>query len=111
MGIIYNRLKELDAVETQEVKKLSEAFFKKLGKEFLSAKLIVDIHKFVKAGARAKYSVHLRLEHPSTILTAEEADWDLAKALHKTVKNMQQEVQHKFKLGVTKKTGPKPFPV
>ena len=110
MSIIYNRLKDLNVVETQEVKRLSEQTFDKVQRDLFHCKLIVDVHKFEKAGARAKYSVHYRLEHPSTLLTAEEADWELAKALHKVGDNLLEEVRKKEKK-MRRKTGPKPFPV
>ncbi|MSR86398.1 hypothetical protein EXS74_03305 [Candidatus Woesearchaeota archaeon] len=110
MSIIYNRLKDLNVVETQEVKRLSEQTFEKVKRDLFDCKLIVDIHKFEKAGARAKYSIHYRVEHPSTLLTAEETDWDLAKALHKASDNLLEEVRKKAKKE-TRKTGPKPFPV
>ena len=71
----------------------------------------MDVHKFEKAGARAKYSIHLRLEDPSILLTAEEADWELPKALHKTIQNLAEEVRKKSKREVTRKGGPKPFPM
>ncbi len=109
MSIIYNRLKDLNAAETQEVKHLTEVAYDKILRDFKHAKLIVDVHKFVKAGARAKYSIHLRLEDPSILLTAEEADWELAKALHKTIQNLSEEVRKKSKKEISNKVGPKPF--
>lgn len=111
MSIIYNRLKDLNAAETQEVKRLTEVAYEKVLRDFKQSKLIVDVHKFEKAGARAKYSIHLRLEDPSILLTAEEADWELAKALHKTIANLEEEVRKKSKRSLTRKGGPKPFPV
>ncbi len=106
MSIIYNRLKDLNAVETQEVKRLSEQTFEKVQRDLFDCKLIVDIHKFEKAGARAKYSIHYRIEHPSTLLTAEEADWELAKALHKAGDNLLEEVRKKVSKA-TKRVGQK----
>ena len=110
MSIIYNRLKDLDATETQEVKRQSEQAYDKVQRGLYGSKLIVDVHKFEKAGARAKYSIHFRVEHPSILLTAEETDWVLATALHKAVANLAQEVQKKAKKD-TRKGGPKPYPV
>src|SRR3989344_2083732 len=111
MSIVYNRLKDLNAVETQEVKRLSEQTFDKVQRDLFHCKLIVDVHKFEKAGARAKYSIHYRLEHPSILLTAEEADWELAKALHKASANLSEEIRKISKKEITRKGGPKPYPV
>ena len=109
MGIVYNRLKTLNAAETEQVKQLSTMLYGKVSRDAFHAKLVVDVHKFEKAGARAKYSIHYRLEHPSTILTAEEADWVLARALHKAAANMQEEGRHKFRKETGRKTTPKPL--
>jgi len=109
MGVIYNRLKDLNVAEMQEVKHLTEGAYAKFQRDFYKSKLIVDIHKFEKAGARAKYSVHFRLEGPSLLLTAEEVDWELSRALHKTIANMGQEIQHTFKRDAMRKTGKKPY--
>ncbi len=111
MSIIYNRLKDLNAVETQEIKHHTEIAYEKVLRDFKNSKLIVDVHKFEKAGGKAKYSVHLRLEDPSLLLTAEEVDWNLVKALHKTIDNLSEEVRKKSKKEITRKGGPKPFPV
>ena len=109
MCIIYNRLKDLNAAETQEIKRLTEIAYEKFLRDFKKSKLIVDVHKFEKLGARAKYSIHLRLEDPSILLTAEEADWELPKALHKTIANLEEEVRKKVKKEISGKSGPKPF--
>jgi|SRR3989344_1180172 len=111
MAIIYNRLKDLNVAETQEVKKLSEQMYDKVERDLYGSKLIVDVHKFEKAGARAKYSIHFRVEHPSTLLTAEETDWELAKALHKASANLSEEIRKISKKEITRKGGPKPYPV
>ncbi len=103
MGIIYNRLKDLNIAETQEVKRLSEQVYDKVQRDLFGAKLVVDVHKFVKAGARAKYSIHFRVEHPSILFTAEEADWELPKALHKAIANLSEEIRKSSKKGNARK--------
>jgi len=109
MSIIYNRLKDLNVAETQEIKHLIEIAYEKFIRDFKKSKLIVDVHKFEKLGARAKYSIHLRLEDPSILLTAEETDWELPKALHKTIANLEEEVRKKVKKEISGKSGPKHF--
>jgi len=110
MTVEYKRLKDFTALEVKEIKNLSESAFKKFQRDFKNSKLIVDIHRFEKAGDRCKYSVHLRLDDPSLILTAEQADWDLVRALHKTISNMEEEIKHKYKKE-TKRGGPRTYPV
>ncbi len=71
-------------------------------------KLLVDVNKKCKAGNRAKYAVHLRLEHPNLIMSAEEEEWELVKALHKTIDNLMEQVRKKDRKTVMQKKGEKP---
>ncbi|MBI5798013.1 hypothetical protein HZA98_03875 [Candidatus Woesearchaeota archaeon] len=109
MAVIYNRLKDFTASEMDQIKSLTKVTHDKIRRSFKDAKLIVDVHRMEKAGARCKYSVHLRVDDPSLILSAEQADWDLTRALHEAIANLEQEVQHKYKKGITRKGGPKPL--
>lgn len=93
MAIIYEGLKALKPEEIKVIKDLVEQGYEKIQRDFFNSKLIVDLHKMEKAGKRAKYSVHLRLDHPSLMMSAEEAEWELEKALHKTMDNLMEQVR------------------
>ncbi len=58
--------------------------------------LVVHIKEYDKAGAKQKYSVHLRVEFPGKILTSSEDDWDIETALRKTFDNAKNEVKKRF---------------
>ncbi len=103
MSIIYNRLKDLNAIEIQEVKRFSEQAYDKVQRDLVGSKLIVDVHKFSRTGAREKYSIHFRVEHPSILITAEDDDWDLPKAFHKTISNLVEEMRKKSKTELKQK--------
>ena len=58
---------------------------------------VVDVHKMKKSGESHKYSVHFRMEKGRTLgLTAEQADWDLQRALQLTISNMEKQLDHKY---------------
>ncbi len=112
MGLIYGGLKELNSIEVQQTKLIVEQEFGKVEREFKDAKLVVEVAKAEKAGARAKYFIHLRLEDPSLMLTAKDADWDLVKAIRITFGKMIEQAQKNSKKAVMsklKKEGKKNF--
>jgi hypothetical protein len=97
MGIKYINLKDFSTMEQREIKDKSEKEYKKIIRDFKDSSLIVEVKKMEKAGDRCKYSVHLRLEGgTSLILTAHQTDWDLPRALHKTLDNLKNEADHKY---------------
>ncbi|MBS3170755.1 hypothetical protein J4223_03155 [Candidatus Woesearchaeota archaeon] len=103
MAVIYGGLKDLNSIEVQQIKLLVDQEYVKVEREFKEAKLIVEIGKAEKAGARAKYSIHLRLEDPNLMLTADDADWDLVKAVRVTFGKLIEQAQKKSKKAVVKK--------
>ena len=58
--------------------------------------LVVHIKEYDKAGAKQKYSVHLRVEFPGKILTSSQDDWDIETALRKTFDNAKNEIKKRF---------------
>jgi len=103
MAVIYGGLKDLNSIETQQVQLLVDQEYGKVEREFRNAKLVVEIGKAEKAGARAKYSIHLRLEDPSLMITADDADWDLVKVVRAGFVKLLEQVNKKSKKAVAKK--------
>jgi len=98
--IIYRGLRKVGNMEIRDIKTQSEKEFKKIKREIKgnkNAKLFIDVHKAEKAGNRYKYSIHLRVECPTILLTASHADFDLLRALHRAYDNIKTETTHKFK--------------
>ncbi|MBI5871919.1 hypothetical protein HZB88_02435 [archaeon] len=96
MEIEYIGLKAFTVIEADTIRSISENYFNKILREFNQGKILVNVKKFVKAGLRSKYSVHLRVDHPSLVLNATDSDWELARALHKCFTNMRNEVKKRF---------------
>ncbi|MBS3145399.1 hypothetical protein J4414_01195 [Candidatus Woesearchaeota archaeon] len=99
MFIRYIDLKKLDEIEASVMQNLIEEYAEKLDRKLPpNANLIVQIRKHETEGSRNKYSFHIRLESPDVLCTAEEDDWDLKKAVHKVMRNLTNNFQHKFKI-------------
>lgn len=103
MVVVYGGLKNLNSIEEQQMKLVVEQEYGKIEREFSGSKLVVEVRKAKKAGARAKYSIHLRLEDPSLMLTAEDADWDLVKAIRMTFGRLFERAQKTSKKANVKK--------
>lgn len=97
MGISFIGLKNFNVLEMESIKSISETYYSKILRDFKEGNLIVNAKKFVKAGERSKYSVHLRIQNPSMILNATDADWELPRALHKAFTNLQNSAKKRFK--------------
>jgi len=98
--IEYKGLKKLNTLQIKDIQAISKTEFTKIKREIKgnkNASLFIDIHTAEKTGNRIKYSYHLKVTCPNTILTSKETDWDHLKALHKAFDNIKVEVTHKFK--------------
>ena len=99
MLIRYIDLKKLDDIESSVLQNLVEEYAEKLDRKLHpDAVLVVQVRKHDIEGSRSKYSFHTRIEAPDILFTAEEYDWDLKKAVHKVMQNIENRFQHKFKL-------------
>jgi len=93
--IRFRGFDSLDAFEIAEAEKLAKAYHDKYERDLKELILFVDIKTYNRDGKRKKFSIHARIEEP--IVSASAADWDLPRTLHKVFKNIENEIQHKFK--------------
>ena len=97
--IIYSRIKELSPDEFSRMKELLSIFHEEVNKSF-DSNLYVDVHIYDSKGKeskRKKYVVNLRLDAPAKRIAAEDFDWDIAKATHKVIDNLNNELKHIMK--------------
>ncbi len=59
--------------------------------------LVIHIKAYGKEGKRKKYSVTMRIELPSRLITSSQADWDFETALRKTFDNAKNKLKQKFR--------------
>ena len=79
-----------------EVQTLVERYMEKFDHDFPDHQMIVQT-KLHNIGGRVKYSFHIRLDHPGMLAKADAVDWDLRRTVHKMMKALENEVEHKFK--------------
>jgi CBS domain-containing protein len=59
--------------------------------------LTIHLKSYDKQGGEQKFSVNLRIDFPSRVITSSQEDWDLETALRKTFNNAKNTVDKKFK--------------
>ena len=93
-----------DDLEKSTVNKLSAEYYEKI-KRALNNEVLMTVHikEHTKGGARKKSDIRVKVIAPTRIFEAQESDWDLARTLHKVFKNIERELQHKFKTDDTRK--------
>jgi len=92
--IKYIGLKELDINEQAIVKDILEEEYEKIHRLI---KNITNVNFHIKLynieGKAKKYSVHIKIEAPTRIFTANTADWDLAKVTHECINAVKKEIE------------------
>ena len=91
------RFDELSSVEQGITRQLAARLYSRVEHYAQDPLLIVEVKKQEKDGKVVKYAVHSRVRAPTIIASVRQADWDLARALHKTFENLLNELEHKYK--------------
>ncbi len=91
-------IKELDEPEKDIVNKLANEYFLKFKRELQNfTSLVVHIKCYNKDGKKKKYSINARIISPTRMFeSTKAADWDLARTLHKSFKDLEREIQHRL---------------
>lgn len=98
MPIEYRDLKVLGDEEKPILNKLVREYYRKISIKIKNPTLILKFRKYKASGKRAKYSIHTRVDSPSLLATAEAFDWDFARAMHKVMRKVLNELKHKYRL-------------
>jgi len=94
-----------DDLEKSTVNKLSAEYYEKI-KRAINNEVLMTVHikEHTKGGTRKKSDIRVKVAFASNkVVEAQESDWDLARTLHKVFKNIERELQHKFKTDDTRK--------
>ena len=64
----------------------------------LSNDVVMRVHfkEHEKEGNRVKHSISVRIEYGNNLFQADDFDWDLARAIHKVMKKLENEIEHKL---------------
>ena len=77
-------LKDFKDDEQETIKEFSLKYYEKISRD-LPGTLRIHAKKHDKAGERAKYSFHAKVQTPTSLINVRDDDWDLHKALHKVL--------------------------
>lgn len=97
--IKYTGLNDLDMQEQAKIKSVIELNYPKIQRLLKNiVNLSVHVKVYKKQEAKKKYSIHLKAEAPTSMLSAQAFDWDLARAVHSVTEKIIAEIQHKLKI-------------
>ena len=103
--IRYSGLKGLSEEEQSVMKSIIEKEFPKV-KRHINKKIDLMVYvKVMKKESRKRYNINLRVNAPTKVIISENnretekgGDWDLVKAARKSMKALENEVKHRFKV-------------
>ena len=87
-----------DETEKETINKLANEYYVKIQralKNITSVTLHIKAH--TKGGKSKKWDIRVKVIAPTRIFEAHESDWDLARSLHRVFKNVERQVEHRFK--------------
>ncbi len=99
---------QLEPEEQQTVNDLATEYYGKLKRTIKNlSSLVVHVKTYAKEGKRKKFSIHTRLISSTHIFeSTKTADWDLARTLHKSFKDLENEIKNRLH---TDEQRPKPY--
>lgn len=97
MQVKFVGLQDLTQEEANLLSVLVEGYKIKIERDIQDFSLVVRVKKLSKTGKKHKYSIHTRISSPNTILVSQAFDWDFSRTIHKAMKKLENEIQHKFK--------------
>ena len=91
-------LKDIEPVEQDMINTLTTEYFQKikLGLKNI-VKLVVHIKKSNKGGKQSQFDLRVKAEAPTDMIEAHAEDWDLARVTHKVFKDIERQLERKFK--------------
>ena len=95
-NIQFLGLDDFEEMEKTKMLLLAEKHYEKFSRD-LQGKLILHAKKHKKEGNRCMYSFHARVQKPANLINVRDSDWELEKALHKTLVKVENRIQDKFK--------------
>ena len=91
---------ELSEAEQNVVNNLSAEYYEKIKRSLKNlTSMAVHVKTHNDEGGQKRYELHIRAMSPSHVFESKkDSDWDLARALHKSFKNIEREIEHKLKV-------------
>jgi ribosome-associated translation inhibitor RaiA len=96
-SIEFNGIEILNIQERKIADKLFNEYYSKIQRQIKSIiSLKVYIREHEKEGLRRKLSINLELVYSGKMFKAKAFDWDLARAIHKALNKLMNEIEHKL---------------
>ncbi len=96
-SIQINGIELLNSQERKIADKLYKEYYLKIQRQIKNViSLKVYIREHEKEGLRRKLSINLELVYPGKTFKVKAYDWDLARAIHKALNKLINEIEHKL---------------
>ena len=78
------------------IQKITEHYAEKISEIQKIESIKVKIKEYSKKGKAHKYSVHAQIKAGKILASAEDADWDINRVMHKVFKDLEKQIVNKF---------------
>lgn len=96
MNIEFNGKNILNEEEKKVVDQLSKEYYEKVQRQLKKPFLFkIQISEHNSGGKRKKYSFEVNVICSGEIFKAQAFDWDCARTIHKLMKKIETEIEHK----------------
>ena len=97
MAIEFTGTELLTGTEKATANKLINEYYGKIQRELKNPTILkVHVKEHEKDGNRKKYSINVQAIIAKKVFQANAFDWDIARTLHKVMKSIENEIEHKL---------------
>ena len=95
------QIKGIELLESEDDRKRAEELLNEYGpkiERMLANDVVMRVHfkEYEKEGNRVKHSISAKVEFANNLFQADDSDWDLARTIHKVMKKLENEIEHKL---------------
>ena len=92
---------KLSENQVETANKLANEYYEKITRSLKNiTSLIIHIKVYNKGGGKSKFAVHSRVASPGHHFESSRAiDWNFARTLHKSLKDIERQIEHTFHAG------------
>lgn len=89
---------KLDSNELKIANKLANEYYVKFQRAIKNiTSLIIQIKIYQKGGSQKRFAIHSRVTSPGHHFESTKAiDWDFARTMHKSLQDIEREIEHKL---------------
>jgi len=97
MTVEITNVEILDGKERETADRLIDEYYSKI-QRMIKNDLLLKVHfkEYDKDGKKKKYSINAEAIFSGKMISSSSWDWDLARAIHKSMKKIENEIEKKF---------------